>query len=125
MQQTLTAGTDAASVVVFDPAALPNNFEEKYPDDPISQLEQLSQAGRLFWLDTHADGEYLLGVYIGESLPSALQPFAKSLKLFDQFHVPSGRLFFTGMEYAFRTNDNALRKHPHMGEAADIPPGQY
>jgi hypothetical protein len=54
-----------------------------------------------------------------------LQPYAKQLEILDPFHVPSGRLFFTGIEYAFRDDDSALRKYPHMGEAANVAPGMY
>src|SRR5262249_18416494 len=55
------------------PAALPDDFDEKQNDDPVSQLEQLMQAGRLYWIETHADGSYTLGVYVGHSLPDRLR----------------------------------------------------
>src|SRR5262249_51233311 len=73
MDRTLKGGTDAAGMVVFDPAALPDDFDEKQNDDPVSQLEQLMQAGRLYWIETHADGSYTLGVYVGHSLPDRLR----------------------------------------------------
>src|SRR5262249_54083881 len=108
MDRTLEGGTDAGSMVLFDPAALPDDFDEGYKRDPVSQLEPLAQAGRLYWLDTHGDGGYMLGIYVGNRLPDRLQPYAKRLGACDQFHVPSGRLLFTGVEYAFRADDSFL-----------------
>jgi hypothetical protein len=125
MDRTLEGGTDAGGMVIFDPAALPDDFDAKNKQDPLSQLEQLMQAGRLYWLNTDADGAYTLGVYIGNSLPDRLKPYGKTLDTCDQFHVPSGRLFFSGIEYAFRADDSFLRKYPHMGEAVDLAAGLY
>jgi hypothetical protein len=125
MEQILQGGTDAASMVVFDPAALPDDFDAKQKVDPISQLEELQQAGRVYWIEMHADGGYELGVYAGGWLPDDLQPYAKALDTFDRFQVPSGRLFFTGIEYAFKSEDSFLRKYPHMGEAAELEAGEY
>jgi hypothetical protein len=125
MDRTLEGGTDAGGMVLFDPAALPDDFDSKQKTDPVSQLELLTRAGRLYWLDTHADGSYSLGVCAGDGLPVRLKPYARALDACERFQVPSGRLFFTGVEYAFRADDSLLRKHPHMGEYAELPAGTY
>ena len=41
------------------------------------------------------------------------------------FQVPSGQLFLTGSEYAFRQHPSLLDKHPHMGGSVAIRPGIY
>ena len=112
-------------MVIFDPAALPDDFDQKQRDDPLAQLEELAQAGRLYWLDTHADGAYALGVYVGDRLPDRLQALGKKLGASESFQIPSGRLFFTGIEYVFRTDDSFLRKHPHMGSSLELAAGSY
>lgn len=125
MHQTLKGGTDAAGMVIFDPAALPGDFDARQKEDPAELLEQLTQGGRLYWLDTHSDGGYSLGVYFSNELPDHVKPYARSLAAYEQFHVPSGRLYFTGVEYSFRDDDSFLRKYPGMGEVADVTPGVY
>jgi hypothetical protein len=125
MDRALKGGTDAGSMVVFDPAALPDEFDVRQSRNPISQLEDLMRAGRLYWLDPHADGSYTLGVYFGAALPERVKPFANTLGACDPLHIPSGRLFFSGVEYAFHTDDSLLRKYRHMGECAAVNPGLY
>jgi hypothetical protein len=125
MQSTLEGGTDAGSMAIFDPAALPLDFDVKYKKDPLAQLEQLTRSGHLYWLDTHADGSYRLGVYVRDSLPDHLRPFANQMYACDCFHVPSGRLYFTGIEYVFQSDDSSLRKYPKMGESTEVPAGSY
>jgi hypothetical protein len=125
MYRTLEGGTDAAEMVVFDPAALPDDFDARQKDDPIAQLEVLQKAGCLYRIETHADGGYELGVHIGNGLSDELQPFVKTRETITPFHIPGGRLFFTGVEYAFQTDDSFLRKYPHMGEAVELESGEY
>jgi hypothetical protein len=125
MDHVLEGGTDAGSMVVFDPAALPEDFDARQRHDAFELLEELTQAGRLYWLETHADGGYSLGVYVGDRLPDRLQSFAQTIAVCDPFHVPGGRLYFTGVEYAFREDDSRLRKYPGVGEVALVPAGTY
>jgi hypothetical protein len=47
------------------------------------------------------------------------------LKAAARFTVASGRLYFAGIEYAFRHDDSWLRRHPHMGACYQIPAGTY
>jgi hypothetical protein len=91
MNRILEGGTDAAGMVVFDPAALPSDFDARQKDQPNSQLEALQQAGRLYWINTEGDGSYELGVYIGDRLPNELQPFLKTRETISPYHIPGGR----------------------------------
>jgi len=124
MERIIEGGTDAGSMVIFDPAALPDGVGSKQRDRAPKQLQELTRAGRLYWLDTHGDGGYTLGVFVGNRLPERLEPYAKQMHLCEQLHLPSGRLHFTGVEYAFQS-DTALRKYPRMGEVAELQPGHY
>jgi hypothetical protein len=121
----LEGGTDAASMLIFDPATLPDDYDVRAHDDPMAVLERLFGEGSLYWLNTAADGRYSLGICVGACLPSELAGFARPLGVAARFGVASGRLYFTGIEYAFRHDDSFLRKHPHMGACYRIPNGTY
>jgi hypothetical protein len=121
----LEGGTDAASMLIFDPAALPDDYDARAREDPTALIEPLAAAGRLSWLDTAADGGYSLGLCVDRPLPPDMVPFAKLAGESGRFSAPSGRLYFTGIEYAFRHDDSFLRKYPHMGAYREIPPGEY
>jgi hypothetical protein len=125
VDHALEGGTDAASMVIFDPGALPADFDAQWKTDAAAQVEQLTREGRLYWLNTCADGSYTLGVYVGDGLPKRLHPFAKRLDVREKYPVASGRLYFTGIEYAFRADDSLLRKYRHMGESIELAPGEY
>jgi hypothetical protein len=121
----LEGGTDAGSMLLFDPAALPHDYDSQMRDDPMAVIEPLAADGRIYWLDTQADGGYDLGVYLADELPPNYKKFARQLGVAERFAVTSGKLYFTGIEYVFRDDDTFLRKHPHMGSSQDVTPGVY
>jgi hypothetical protein len=121
----LEGGTDAASMLIFDPGALPDDYDERMRSDPSAAIEPLAEKGKLYWLNTDSDGGYSLGVCLDGRLPGELSRFAKPLGVAGRFAAPSGRLFFTGIEYAFRHDDRFLLRYPHMGACQPIPPGVY
>jgi len=114
-----------ASLLLFDPGALPEDFDARTRGDPYELLEQLTEAGRAYWINTGADGAYLLHAYVDEPVPIALQPYLRDPLTAEAFAVPTGRLYFTGAEYGFREDDRFLQKHPHMGGAFTARPGVY
>jgi hypothetical protein len=120
----IEGGTDAASMLIFDPAALPEEYEGSMRGDPLAIIEPLANAGTIYWLDTHADGGYSLGVCHDELRPE-LRAFARQIGVAERFAAPSGKLYFAGIEYAFRDDDSFLRKHPHMGSCLPIAAGIY
>lgn len=121
----LEGGTDAGSMLIFDPGASPDDYDERMRSDPLAAIEPLAEDGKLYWLNTNSDGGYSLGVCLGGRLPGELSRFAKPLGVAGRFVAPSGRLFFTGIEYAFRHDDRLLRRYPHMGACQPIAPGVY
>lgn len=122
---TLEGGTDAGSMLLFDPEALPPNYDSLMRDDPMAVIEPLANEGRICWLDAHADGGYNLGVCMADDLQPEHATFARQIGLAERFVAPSGVLYFAGIEYAFRNDDSFLRKHPHMGSSQKIAPGVY
>src|SRR4051794_33291842 len=125
MRQMIEAGTDAAALLLFDPEALPADFDRRTQADPPEILERLDREGRACWINTEGDGSFLLHIDVDEPLPGTLTPFVGHPEVLEAFQVPSGQLYLTGVEYAFREDDSLLRKYPHMGGSVSIPAGTY
>ncbi len=125
MRYVIEAGTDASSLLLFDPGALPQDFERSFLAGSGEILERLDREGKVCWISVDGDGGYLLHAYIGERVPRELERCAVESETIDEFHVPTGRLIFAGSEYAFREDDSFLRNHPHMGSSFLVPHGVY
>jgi hypothetical protein len=125
MRYTIEAGTDAASLLLFDPRALPAGFERLFQDDAGEILDRLTRSGQAFWINTDGDGSYLLHAYVDVPIPAELWAYVRDPEAVTDFQVPSGQLFLTGAEYAFREDRGFLDKHPHMGSSVTIRPGGY
>lgn len=125
MKHVVEAGTDAAALLLFDRAALPEEFDARVKDVPIELFDELQAAGRVCYLEPGGDGGYLLHAYVDEPVPPALSRQAREPIVIENFAVPSGEIHFTGAEYGFRDDDSFLRKHPHMGHSFPVPPGTY
>lgn len=120
------AGTDAAGLCLYDPAALPDEFDRLCAQDLHAALECAQDDGRLIFANTGSDGAFLLHLYVDEPLPEAIARYAVE-PLDCELAVPSGQLVFCGSEYAHKHETPATKKHPHMLERTrlEVPPGQY
>jgi hypothetical protein len=124
MHRVLEAGTDTAGLCLFDPTALPPEVDRRGgPEAKV--LDALATAGRLHHWNLEGDGDASLGLWVDEPLPSDLLPHAQRLAHAEALHLPSGRLYFAGAEYVFHQDDALLKKHPRMGQSADVPAGVY
>ena len=119
------AGTDGATVVLWDPEALPADFEARYRDEALDLLEALQRQGRLFWTETGGDGAFLLHVYLDVPVPESLAGHCEDPLEIARFQVPSGVLQFAGAEYVYRQDDAFLVAHAHMGSRLELPAGTY
>ena len=68
MKVDLTSSTDVARHALFDPGAIAG--ESVAPD----RMQALVQHGRMFVVDTAADGEIHWRLYVGEAMPAEFQP---------------------------------------------------
>jgi hypothetical protein len=98
----LDAGTDAACVALFDPAALPDDFDRHWEESPIEFARVLQQEGRMFFVETGADGSYSLELFVDEEVPENLCTYAADPIELPRFRIPGGTLLFCGGEYAAR-----------------------
>lgn len=126
MKYVVEAGTDAASLLLFDPCTLPEGFDAANRDgDPSAILNDLHDQGRLFWINTGGDGGFLLHAFIDEEPPIEIQQYLCEPKKTDSFTVCSGNIFFMGAEYGYRNDDSHFLRYPHMGGSFPVENGTY
>jgi hypothetical protein len=125
MRYVIEAGTDAASLLLFDPGALPPDFEQRLQTGTLEISVRLDEEGKVCWISTEGDGGFSLHAYVDEPIAEQLLANLFDPVRVESFPVPTGRVFFTGSEYAFRDDDQLLRQHPHMGGFFTIRPGAY
>ena len=125
MIHVLEGGTDAAMMILFDPEALPDDYDERVREDAMEVIERAAGEGRLLRLEPGGDGGYSIGLCIGEGPPGDAPGPGRRVAEADRLRVVGGRLFFAGVEYGFRGDDAFLAKRPHMGESAEVSPGEY
>jgi hypothetical protein len=118
MRHVIEAGTDAATVVLFDPAA---SSPDDFGPDNIDKVDQLDRDSRIAWVNTGGDGAFLLHAYVDEPVPADLPVTLVDPRVYERFAVPSGRMFFVGGEYCIQPD----RAGPSMGGSFDIRPGVY
>ena len=125
VKHIIEAGTDAASLILYDPAVLPSDFDTSTHDDPVGLLEGLHAQGRVYWINTEADGGYLFHAYVDEPIPPPLEQHMEEPTIVESFQVPSGRLYFVGSEFCGSGVEAALDRYPHMGGSFTLRPGVY
>lgn len=125
VKHVIDTGTDAASLILYDPGELPPDFDTSTHDDPVGLLEKLHEQGRVYWINTGADGAYLLHAYVDESIPATLEPHIQDPVTVPEFHVPTGHLYFVGSEFCGSGVDAALARYSHMGGSFTVRPGVY
>jgi hypothetical protein len=59
MRHIIEAGTDGGSVCFFDPAALPEDFDMRVPNEAGEIIDTLATQGRMWW-GGDGDGGYLM-----------------------------------------------------------------
>ena len=124
MKHIVGTGTDIASILIFDPLALPSDYDER-PKAQWEIIRRLHQEQRVFHVQTGADGAYLVHAFVDEPMPDYLGPFVHEPYVHEHFDAPSGQVYCAGLEYAFRSNNARLKKHPRLGGSFSLAPGRY
>lgn len=133
MKHVIETGTDAASVCLFDPAALPPDFDERARQESFETFERLDREGALWWSNTGGDGGHLFHVYVDEPVPDDVRAHLHDCQKRAGLRVPSGTLWACGAEYAARdpehgsasTPKGGLARYSHMGGSCRLEPGNY
>ena len=124
MRYEIEAQTDAASLLLFDPAALPAHFERSFQIGQAS-LEQLASEGLACGIETRGEGTSLLHAYIDESIPAELWVHLQDARSVAEFQMPSGVLVLAGLEHVSRDEGNFSGTQPGENHSFAIRPGVY
>lgn len=126
MRTFLTADTDVATFVLFDPAAVP--AEAIDVNDLHRTVDVLCASGQALAYSYAGDGGASFLVLVDEEPdPELVKRRAHGMSQV-LLHVPSGRLTATGMEDLWRIGEQRIGPadfKPEMGSVADIPAGDY
>jgi hypothetical protein len=125
MRYEIEAQTDTASLLLFDPAALPGFSHLALQSGRGAFLEQLAGAGLACNIDTHGESSLLLHAYVDETIPANLWDHLREPRTVAEFQVPSGHLVLAGLEHAARDEERLSRTHPGEGNAISVRPGVY
>jgi hypothetical protein len=133
VKHVIPTGTDVATICFFDPAALPDDFDERVKDDTVETFRALAKEGRIWSQDTGSDGGFIFHFYLGGAVPAEIQAHCSDKQVVERFFVPGGCIWACGAEYAARQPDvgcgagpsGGLKKFFHMGGKFEVPPGEY
>ncbi len=134
MRYIIETGCDSATLCAFDPAALPQDADERLLDDAQGHMETWQAEDRFCVGPTGGDGSYVFHVYVNAPLPEPEPGTTRTLEAgFERFRCPSGTLWFCGAEYAARdpvagskaTPRGGLGRYPAQGGSVSLPPGEH
>ena len=99
MRHVVKASTDAGALLLFDPGALPADFDRLSLDDPREVIPRLNLTGLACGIALDSDGDQLMHIYIDEPIPEELWEYANDPNTILDFQVPTGRLILSGWEF--------------------------
>ncbi len=100
MGTILKAGSDAATFVLYDPRAMAHRIATP-PSEWFDTIEADGAAANALVFLPGGDGEEHFEIFVDEEPPP--ERIARAQKHTGHLKVPSGRLFFTGVEYIEET----------------------
>jgi hypothetical protein len=98
MRLAATGSTTMGAVVLFWPELLPVDIERQLSEEPEDIVIPLAEEGKLLLLEVSPGGDYTLGVFIGETIPSELESFCTLLAKRDEIDI-AGPSWFAGIEH--------------------------
>jgi hypothetical protein len=125
MKYKIYSGTDTASICLFDPKALFSSYPEKSDSDMSDTFEKAVKDKNIFVFDTHADGSFIVHIYLEEPLGDDLYKIVREKQEIERFRVPSGVLYCTGLEDVDGDFDSTVSQFPHIKESIIVAPGEY
>ena len=98
MRKWIDIYTDIANFGIWDPTCERHDLSSLKYKDYLTGLQAEADAGRLFFINTSADGEYPTAFYVDEVPPSDTLDLYDSLGRQFLIHSRSGRLIAGGIE---------------------------
>ena len=124
MKFSVTGSTERGSLVLFWPALLPADFEQRWAEEPAELGDELQTTGKVIWFSCDANGESSLGLFVDEPVPEGLQTFCTLSEKVEALQA-AGEGWFCGAEAVFRDDRSYLDQHPRKGSAVQVPAGKY
>jgi hypothetical protein len=125
MKQLAIATTEAGTLCLFDPAALPDDIRANAYASNLDYLQALARRGALHLVATGGEGRFLLHVYVDEPMPVDLAEQAVERSMLAAFPVPSGQVVVAGAEELSPDVATRLSRPPAPGPVIEISPGMY
>lgn len=125
MRFVLEAGTDAASLALFDPAVIPSDYDLRFAQESIDLIEELERAGDLIYFELDGDGSYFVHLFVDEPIVDELRTYAAEPPTEKLLRIASGQAILAGAEYIAPEGNSRLEQYPHMGATVDLPRGTY
>lgn len=125
MRLVAITGTDIASLTFFDPASLPDDFDQRVKNKTPKLLDGLHSRGLIHEIEIGADGSYLIHLYLDEAPPAELDRFCLDPIDVPKLAIPHGELWVCGSEFVSSNPALAMKRCPHMGTRLELPPGNY
>lgn len=125
MRAIVDASTDGATLTVYDPEALPQDFDERFAvSEPGLLMEEVDAAGACALLETAGDGEHIIHLYIDEVPAEGTVRHAECSVYEGVLRFPSGKLYCDGAEYTGRDRRGMDDMAPGPADLT-LPPGDY
>lgn len=122
MRVRLTAATDVATFIIFDPGALPEGVVDSRK--PLEPIDKLTSSGEAICYSYCSDGDADFLILVDEAPDREF--LDRRFGIVDNIllRVPTGRIVATGYEDLTESYQPESFT-PKMGEAAEIPAGNY
>lgn len=114
-------GTDAAQLAFWDVQHTRPGAESMALPDLDEMWKNDAWGGRVFFINTGADGAWDIHFYVDEPVSENLLLFYKTLNRRFLLRCPTGRLIADGAEYYMASAEET----PGSEDAIQIPPGDY
>lgn len=124
MKYELQSVTDSATLLLFDPAAIPD-LAGRGGFDGEADVERLVRTGVVCPIAPDSSGTASLHVYVDEAPPEGLLVHAEPTRTIPSFPSPSGRLRLAGMDALVRETGPRDRPDATAVEPVFLVPGTF
>lgn len=124
MPQSVIAQSYVSSLLLFDPLALPGDYDTT--DEPQIEIIGAADADdKVIWIDAPATRTHQLMAFIDEPVSPRFESLLEIQRDLKKFTVTSGVVIFSGAEFAYRNDDSGLTESPDRGAPIQITPGDW
>lgn len=124
MPQSVPARSYVSSLLLFDPLALPDDYDTT--DEPQIEIVGAADADdKVVWIDAPATRTHHLLAFVDEPVSEHLESLLVVQRDLKKFRVTSDAVIFSGAEFAYRNDDSGITESPGRGGRIKITPGNW